>query len=183
MKTALVLVDIQNDYFPGGANALWRQEEAAGKARSVLELFRGRGLPVVHVRHVNVRAGATFFLPGTAGAEIHESVQPVGGEAVVVKNYPDSFLKTTLQETLEGLGAERLVVCGMMSHMCIDTTVRSAAARGYGVIVPHDACTTRDLSWDGEMLSAEAVHKAFMAGLNGAFAQMVGAGALEALQL
>ena len=84
MTTALILVDIQNDYFPGGANTLWRQEEAAGCARSVLELFRARALPVVHVRHVNARSGATFFLPDTPGAEIHESVRRVEGEKIIL---------------------------------------------------------------------------------------------------
>jgi nicotinamidase-related amidase len=176
MSTVLVLVDIQNDYFPGGANALWRQTEAAAAAQGVLSRFRAKSLPVVHVRHVNVRAGATFFLPGTPGADIHESVRPIAGEITVEKNFPDSFLRTTLQGHLQSLGAKRLVICGMMSHMCIDTTVRAAKALGYEVVVVHDACATRELVWQGETLPAESVHKAFMAGLSGSFAQMTDAG-------
>jgi nicotinamidase-related amidase len=181
MKTALILVDIQNDYFPGGANALWEQEAAAKKALDVLQLFRENSLPVVHIRHINTRAGATFFLPGTPGSEIHDSVRPAGGETVIIKNFPDSFLKTTLQEHLEGVGADRLVVCGMMSHMCIDTTVRSAAARGYAVILPHDACATRDLPWDGGTIPAGTVHNTFMAALRGTFATVVATNEVEAL--
>jgi nicotinamidase-related amidase len=173
MKTALILIDIQNDYFPGGANTLWKQPEAASRARETLELFRAENLPVLHVRHINVRPGATFFLPGTPGSEIHESVRPADGEAVVEKNFPDSFLKTDLQPRLESMNIERLVVCGSMSHMCIDTTVRSAAARGYKVIVPHDACATKDLLWDGETIPAETVQKTFMASLQGMFATVV----------
>ncbi len=173
MTTALILVDIQNDYFPGGANPLHRQEEAAERARSVLELFRARGLPVVHVRHVNTRAGAAFFLPDTPGAEIHASVRPVDGETVVTKNFPDSFLQTTLQAHLNNLGAKRLVVCGSMTHMCIDTTVRSAAGLGYSILVPHDACATRDLAWAGNTVPAETVHSAFMAALQGVFANVL----------
>lgn len=178
MKTALILVDIQNDYFPGGANTLREQEKAAANARTVLARFRIANNPVIHVRHVNTRPGATFFLPDTAGAEIHESVRPTAGESVITKNFPDSFLQTTLQETLEKLDTNQLVICGMMSHMCIDATVRSAKAKGYEITVPHDACTTRDLEWNGEILPAHAVHKAFMAALNGAFAQMTTAESL-----
>ena len=180
MTTALILVDIQNDYFPGGANPLHRQEEAAERARNVLDMFRARALPVVHVRHVNTRAGATFFLPDTPGAEIHESVRPVDGETVITKNFPDSFLKTSLQAHLDGLDAKRLVVCGSMTHMCIDTTVRSAAGLGYSLLVPHDACATRDLTWAGNAVPAGTVHSAFMAALQGVFANVLAVEELRA---
>ena len=93
---------------------------------------------------------------------------------MVEKHAPDSFLQTPLQAHLEALGAKRLVVCGMMSHMCIDTTVRSAKAREYETLLLHDACTTKDLSWDGAILPAESVHRAFMASLQGMFARVIG---------
>lgn len=179
MKTALLLIDIQNDYFPGGANELWRSAEAAAKAREALALFRKNAWPVVHVRHINTREGATFFLPDTPGSEINDAVRPAPGEEVVVKHYPDSFLQTTLRQRLEDLGVERIVVCGMMSHMCVDTTVRAAKAYGYDITLLHDACTTMALAWNGETLPADSVHKTFMASLQGAFARVIDTASLQ----
>lgn len=173
MKTALVIVDVQNDYFPGGSNELHNSTGAAANARRALEHFRAIAWPVVHVRHINTRPGATFFLPGTPGSEIHETVTPLDGEPVVIKHAPDSFLKTNLEELLAAAGAERLVVCGMMSHMCIDTTVRSAKAKGYEVVLLHDACATKALQWDGREIPADTAHAAFMSALSGAFAETI----------
>ncbi len=179
-NTALVLIDIQNDYFPGGKNELWEAEAAAARAAQALALFREKGLPVVHVRHESQRANATFFLPGTPGAQIHQSVRPLEGERVIVKHAPDGFLRTELNDTLAGLGVKRLVLCGMMSHMCVDTTVRAANALGYEALLLGDACTTKDLEWKGERIPAATVHAAFMAALHGAFATVIGAAELEA---
>lgn len=91
MKTALVLIDIQNDYFKGGANELVGQEAAAKNAAKILALFRRRNLPVFHVQYIATRAGATFFLPNTCGAQIYELVAPLPREPVIVKHAPDSF--------------------------------------------------------------------------------------------
>ena len=92
MKEALLLIDIQNDYFPNGLNPLSDSESAGKRAKSILENFRKRGLPVIHVKHISNRPDAKFFLPDTAGSEIHSDVSPVIGEKVIVKNYPNSFL-------------------------------------------------------------------------------------------
>lgn len=173
MDSALILIDIQNEYFKGGKRELHRPEHAAQNARKALELFRSKGMPVYHVRHNNAEPGSTSFLPGSAGAEIQESVRPIAGETIVVKNYPSSFLKTGLAEMLLEKGIRRLVVCGMMSHMCVDTTVRAAQDYGFSVTLLEDACTTHDLAWEGEIISAETVHKTFMTALNGVFAKVV----------
>jgi nicotinamidase-related amidase len=77
MKRALLLVDIQNDYFTGGAMQLVGMEAAAGKASTLLQFFRERSEPVYHVQHLSKRAGATFFLPVTQGAEIHPAFEPL----------------------------------------------------------------------------------------------------------
>src|SRR5687767_10231103 len=122
--TALLIIDIQNDYFPGGTMELEGADEAAAKAAAALARFRGQGLPVVHVRHLSVRPGATFFLPGTPGAEIHQSVRPQPGETVVEKNFPNSFRNTSLKTLLDESSIKNLVVAGMMTHMCVDATVR-----------------------------------------------------------
>jgi len=171
--TAQLITDLQNDYFPGGTMELEGADAAAGKAASVLKDFRSRNLPVVHIRHLSVRPGATFFIPGTKGAEIHESVKPLAGETVVEKNFPNSFRGTALQGELERLDVKNLVVAGMMTHMCVDATVRHAADAGYKITLLSDACATRQLSFGGEAVPARQVHAAFMAALNGLYAKVV----------
>lgn len=176
MKRALLLVDIQNDYFAGGAMPLVGMEAAAGKASMLLELFRNRSEPVFHVRHVSKRPGATFFLPGTEGAEIHPAVEPLPGEPVLTKVFPNSFRGTDLQDLLRKEGVGHLVICGAMSHMCIDATARAAFDLGFRCTVVEDACATRNLAFKGESVPAWAVHGAFMAALQGIYAEVVSAG-------
>ena len=173
MNSALILIDIQNEYFKGGKRELNRPEIASENAARALEFFRSRGLPVFHVQHNNAESGAASFLPGSFGAEIHESVKPRLGETVVIKHYPSAFLKTGLSGELLSKGIRHLVVCGMMSHMCVDTTVRAAQDYGFSVTLLEDACTTRDLAWGGEAIPAETVHNAFMAALDGMFAKVI----------
>lgn len=173
MNSAIVLVDIQNDYFRRGRNELYQPEKAAENAARVLSYYRRGGLPVFHVRHINEREGATFFLPDTEGAEIHPSVRPLTGEMVFVKHVPNSFYNTGLAEELIREQIGQITICGMMSHMCIDTTVRAARDFGFTTTVLHDACTTRDLVWDETVISAETVHKAYMASLQGTFATVI----------
>jgi nicotinamidase-related amidase len=171
--TALVVIDIQNDYFPGGAMELEGAEQAGSKASIALGKFRDKNLPVIHLRHLSVRPGATFFLPGTRGAEIHASVQPVAGETVIEKNFPNSFRNTSLEKALGELGVKNIVVAGMMTHMCVDASVRHAADLGYKVTLLGDACATRAQSYAGETVPARQVHAAFLAALNGFYAKVV----------
>jgi nicotinamidase-related amidase len=170
---ALVIIDIQNDYFPGGKMELEGADAAAGNAARALEQFRGKGLPIVHLRHLSVRPGSTFFIPGTVGAEIHDLVRPRSGEKVVEKNFPNSFRATDLDKVLKDAGAKELVVAGMMTHMCVDASVRQAADLGYKVTLLGDACATRAQSFGGESVPARQVHAAFLAALNGFYAKVI----------
>jgi nicotinamidase-related amidase len=180
---ALVIVDLQNDYFPGGAMELEGAQAACARAGEALAEFRRRGWSVVHVRHLSVRPGATFFLPGTPGAEIHAGVRPAPGEFVVEKNFPNGFRATDLQTRLDALDAKHLVVAGMMTHMCVDATVRQAADLGYRVTLLGDACATRAQSYGGESVPARQVHTAFLAALNGLYAKVLPAAeALKTLE-
>lgn len=172
MTTALVLVDLQNDYFPGGTMELVGAEAAVAQAALLLQTFRQRSAPVFHVQHIAKRAGATFFLPGTVGAEIHQAVRPNAGETVVVKHFPNSFRETTLLESLRSVGSEKLVFAGMMTHMCVDTTVRAAADLGFQCALAQDGCATRNLQFAGQQVGAEQVQLAYLAALNGAFASV-----------
>ena len=171
--TALLVIDIQNDYFPGGAMELEGADAAGAKAAAAVEKFRNNGNAVIHVRHLSVRPGSTFFLPGTRGAEIHELVAPRANETVVEKNFPNSFRATNLEQTLKRLGVKNLVVAGMMTHMCVDATVRQAADLGYKITLLGDACATRAQSYGGEQVPARQVHAAFLAALNGFYAKVV----------
>ena len=170
MKTALILIDIQNDYFPGGKMELVGMVNAATVARAVLDQFGKAASPIFHIQHISTRPTATFFLPNTIGAEIHESVKPLEGEQVIVKHYPNSFRETELHDLLKQQNIEQLVICGAMSHMCIDTTTRAAFDLGYKSIVISDACATKELLYNDLKVPAEHVHAAYMAGLNGMFA-------------
>ena len=172
MKTALLLVDIQNDYFPGGKMELAGSIEAGQKAAQVLALFRKMRLPIFHVQHLAVNPGATFFIPGTAGAEIYRCVAPQPAEHVIEKKFPNSFRNTVLLEKLREQKIERLAVAGMMTHMCIDTTVRAAFDLGFTNILLHDACATRDQVFEGRTVSAADVQASFMSALGAAFAQI-----------
>lgn len=173
MRHALLIVDIQNDYFPGGRMALVGSPEAGAQAARLVAAFRAEGLPVVQVRHVSTRPGATFFLPGTVGAEIHACVAPAAGEAVFTKHFPNSFRDTPLLDHLRANDIGRLTIAGMMTHMCIDTTVRAAFDLGFQCTLAHDACATRDLAFGGATIPAAQVHAAYLAGINGLFAKVL----------
>ena len=172
MNTALLIIDIQNDYFPGGAMELAGSVEAGAKAGKLIEAFRGKGLPVIHVQHISTRPGASFFVPDTKGVEIHASVAPQAGETIIQKNFPNSFRDTPLLQHLHDRDITRLVVAGMMTQMCIDSTVRAAADLGFACSLAHDACATRDLSFGGVTVPAASVQAAFLAALNGLFARV-----------
>ena len=173
MNQALLLIDLQNDYFPGGACELEGSDAALANAAQLLAAARQNGTPVIHIRHISPRPGAGFFLPGTRGVEIHQGVAPAAGEMVIDKHFPNSFRDTPLRETLAALGTGRLLVAGMMTHMCVDATVRAAFDLGLECRVAGDACATRALAYQDETIAARQVHAAFLAALNGVYAEVL----------
>ncbi|MBE0623681.1 MAG: cysteine hydrolase [Burkholderiales bacterium] len=180
MNPALIIIDIQNDYFPGGRMELEGSPEAGLQAAKLLEAFRARGLPLVHVQHISNRPGAGFFLPDTEGVNIHAEVAPRPGETVVQKNFPNSFRGTALLEHLRALGVDHLVIAGMMTHMCVDATTRAAFDLGFSCSLAHDACATRAIAFGEQRVPAAQVHAAFLAALNGLYAKVQSAAALAA---
>jgi nicotinamidase-related amidase len=172
MAPGLLVIDVQNDYFPGGRMEVPGSLAAAERTAEPLRAFRDAGRPVLHLQHVSVRPGATFFLPGTPGVEIHPTAAPRGGEPVLQKHFPNGFRETGLQDALRAAGVDRLVVCGMMTSMCVDATVRAAADLGFRVTVVHDACAAPDLEFGGETIPARAVHGAFIAALGDSYADV-----------
>jgi len=173
MQTALLIIDIQNDYFENGTMALVGAEEASLNAKEILYKFRSEKSPIIHVQHIATRPTATFFLPGTGGAEIQKNVTPDTGELLVVKHFPNSFKETNLLDYLKTNNITDLVICGMMTHMCIDATVRAAKDMGFNVTLVADACATRDLDFEGSTVPAKQVHNSFLAALKNTYATIV----------
>ncbi len=172
MAQALVVIDIQNEYFPGGAVPLPHAERAAAQAAAAIAAARSAGVEVIHIRHEEPDSDV-YFVPGSSGAQTNSAVAPVDGEAVVVKNHPNSFLDTDLAERLAALGAARVAFCGMMTSMCVDATVRAAADLGLAPVLIDDACTAPDLEHRGTSVPADAVHAAFCAALGDDIATVV----------
>ena len=165
MKTALLVIDLQNDYFPGGKFPLVRPLEAAKNAYMLLQCFREHSGNHVHIQHISLEPDATFFIKGDSGSDIHDSVAHFEGEPIVYKHEPNSFLNTNLLELLREWEIERVIVTGMMTHMCVDATARAAADFGFHVIIADDACATRDLTYGDTTIPADLVHKSFLVAL------------------
>lgn len=176
MKTALLLVDIQNDYFPNGKMELRNSIEASKYAGQLLHYFRSTDQPIFHIQHVAMKEDASFFLPNTEGVHIHESVRPLQQESVILKHFPNSFRETSLLQDLKDLQIEHVVVCGMMTHMCIDATVRAAFDFGFTCTVIHDACATKDLSFKNALIPAVYIHNGILAALTGVYADVMSTG-------
>lgn len=171
-KQALIIIDIQNDYFPGGKWTLDGADSAADNAARLLDAARSRGDLVVHVRHEFDSADAPFFTPGSDGAQIHSKVAPANDEAVVTKHQVNAFRDTNLKALLDQHGVQVLTIVGSMSHMCIDAATRAAADHGYQVAVAHDACATLPLVFAGMQVPAAQVQAASMAALAFAYARV-----------
>jgi len=181
MKKALLLIDIQNDYFEGGTMTLVHADRACENARLILNEFRRNGLPVVHIRHIATKPESTFFLPNTYGAEIHHQVTPATQEKVIIKHFPNSFRETELLSFLKENRITDLVICGMMTHMCVDATTRAAKDLGFDCLLIGDACATKDLEINGESVQASHVQVAFLAALNSTYSGVTNAGDYLAL--
>ena len=163
-KTALVVIDVQNDYFVGGRFPNWGAQGALKKTLVLRDWARAQGLPVYWVRHTGTPT-SLFFRPGTEGRELHPALGPLADETIVDKEDPNSFIGTGLEDSLRGKGIDTLVVAGMMSWMCIDTTVRSAKDRGFRNLLAHDACAAGWTKGPYGVVTPWSSHKAFMSAL------------------
>ena len=173
MKTALILIDIQNDYFDKGTMTLVGSEKASLNAKKILDKFRDENKNIIHIQHIAIRPDATFFLQDTVGAEIYDIVKPLENEKIITKNFPNSFRETRLLKYLNIKRITDVIICGMMTHLCIDATTRAANDYGFNCTLIGDACATKDLKFNGEILKAEYVHKSFLAALNGFYSRVI----------
>lgn len=172
MNEALLVIDVQNDYFPNGANELYKVQEAENKILDLISASRACDRPIIYIQHINP-PDDYFLLEGTHGAELSDRIKPQANDKIIIKRYPNSFFETELNDYLHTLGVDTLIVCGMMTHMCVDTTVRAASDYGYKVKLVSDACATMDLNLNGEIIPAETVQKVSLASLNEVFAEIV----------
>lgn len=173
MNTALLLIDIQNDYFPNGRMPLEKSVEACQKAQEALQAYRAKHLPIIHIQHVSTRPDAVHFLPCTKGVEFHHDVQPLKTETIIKKHYPNSFKDTNLLNHLIKHQINHLVIAGMMTHLCVDATVRAAYDLGFTCTVLHDACATKNLEFNSMVIPAQSVHSAFLAALHPLYANVI----------
>ncbi len=151
---ALLVIDVQDFYFPGGMSELVEPEKAAEKAALALRKARETGNPVIFIQHKSA-----------SGMEINERVVPSAGEKIFVKEEVNSFLGTGLKEYIGGLAIDTLVICGMQTQMCVEAAVRAAHDYGYRVIMLHDACATRNLKFGEREVAAADVHASTLATL------------------
>jgi nicotinamidase-related amidase len=153
-KSALLLIDIQDFYFPGGKSALVEPETAAGKAALILGKFRKENKLVIHIRHNS-----------EPGGKINDIVKPVAGEKIITKNDVNSFKGTDLLGFLKSNNVDTLVICGMQTHMCVEAATRAASDYGFKCILIHDACATKDLKFGDKIIKAADVHNSTLATL------------------
>ena len=180
-KSALLIIDVQNDYFPGGKMALHEPEQALAKITELLQFYRQQQWPVIHIQHEmydRPDRPASFFLPHTEGQQLHPAVLPAENETLLIKHFPSSFAGTGLLEVLQQQQVKQLVICGMMTHMCVDTTTRAAFDLGFDVQVAIDATATKALTFSGNTISADQVKTTVAAALHGTFAQVLNTAAI-----
>ncbi len=173
MKTALLIIDVQYEYFPGGNVELHESVNTSLRIQELLAVCRKKSLPIIHIQHIATKPEASAFAPNTHGVKIHENVTPIEGEKIILKHYPNSFRETELQEYLKQVGISTLIVVGMMTHNCVESTVRAAYDLGYECIVAGDCCTTKSLTLNEKEIPVEYVQNAFLAALHGRFSKVM----------
>ncbi len=146
-RSALLLIDIQDFYFPGGRSPLAEPEKAAQNASRLLVHFREEKLPVIHVRHNS-----------EPGGMIRNIVKPLPREMIFSKDAVNCFAGTALLDSLRSNRIDTLVICGMQTHMCVEAATRAASDYGFKCILIHDACATKDLKYGDRLIKAEDVH-------------------------
>lgn len=171
--TAFVLVEFQEDYFPGGRAPVPNSLDACQHANAALNHARAQSLPIIHVQQISTHPNAKYCLPCTKGSAIYSSLHPMKGEQIIKKHYPNAFKDTFLLNYLQKNRIKDLVICGMMTHLAIDATVRAARDFGFSCTVLSDACAAKDLSLNHHTIPAQDVHLAFLAALYPTYAKIM----------
>jgi nicotinamidase-related amidase len=173
MKSALLMLELQNDYFPNGRAPLEKSIEACAKAEMILHTCRNKKIPVIHAQHISTDPDATYFFPCTKGVDFYHTVQPMKSEIIIKKQYPNSFKDTNLLNQLHKNQINHLIICGMMTQAAIDATVRAAHDFGISCTVLQDACAAHQLEFNHTAINAQNVHYAFLAALQQGYASVI----------
>lgn len=166
-KTALLIIDVQEFYFPGGRMLLENPEIAGMNAGLLLDHFRKSEMLVYHVRH--------NFEPG---GNIHPYVKPMGDETIISKDQVNAFVDTELLEMMHRDSVEQVVICGMQTHMCVEAAVRAAHDYGFSCLLVSDACATRALQYEEHIIPAKNVHFSTLNSLQGTYARIIATDAI-----
>lgn len=172
MKQGLLIIDVQNDYFEQGKMPLNHPNQALKQIKRLENYFEANRLPILYIQHIKEAADAGFFKRGTVGARLHPDLNVNEDSLIIEKHFPNSFDKTDLEKALKTMAVEQLVIIGMMTHMCVDSTTRASKELGYEPIVIADATATKSLAFNGREISAIDVQGAFLSALKN-FAQVI----------
>lgn len=167
-QEALIIVDIQNDYFPDGKLPTFQPVQTAEACAQLIKKFRAEEKEVVFIKHIvdeAHRESHPFFIPGSHGAEIHDLVKPLPSEKIIVKHQVSAFVNTDLKEYLVSKGVKKLIVVGMMIHNCVNATVYSGVDEGFHCIVVEEAANTMDQKLHDKVIKAEQIKESFLTGI------------------
>ncbi len=172
MPPALILVDIQqglDDPWYGVRN----NPDAEQHASRLLQHWRGQQWPIVHIQHLSTNPESPLF-PGKPGVPHKPEVAPAANEPVMTKNVNSGFIGTDLEHWLRENGIEQVVIAGLTSNHCVETTTRMAGNLGFEAVLAHDACAAHDLTGpDGTHYSADMVHAVSLANIASEFAEVL----------
>ncbi|WBF44223.1 cysteine hydrolase family protein [Serratia rubidaea] len=175
-KTALIVIDIQNEYYAGkgfrGKMVIPDGRAVLENSKKLVDFAHKHRMPVYFVRHVGAKEGP-LFAAGSVYAEFHQELQPTAQDAVIEKATPSAFVGTDLDAQLKKQGVTTLLVAGLMTHMCVSSTARDAVPLGYSVLIAGDATATRDLDdGAGGVVDHRVLQRAALAGVADVFAEI-----------
>jgi len=169
----LIIIDAQNEYADGHLKTE-NVKSTRKEISTLLEKYRAAEAPLVHIVH-QTPEGAPVFTPNTDLAKEFAELTPKDGEKVIWKQQPGSFTGTDLEAYIKSAGRQKLVLTGYMAHVCVSTTARQAAERGYDVVLAEDAIGDRDIPG----VKAEDLVRVTLSELADAFGSVVKAGAIN----
>ncbi len=148
--TALLIIDMQVGNF-SESDPIYKGDELLAKVKSLITKARSGRIPIVYVQNNGGSGDPDEY--GTQGWEIHPSIAPIKGDVIVQKLTPDAFYETNLHHELEVKGIKKLVIAGLQTEYCIDTTCRRAYSFGYNITLVKDAHST----WDSHPFTAQQI--------------------------
>lgn len=167
---ALICIDLQKEYFTKGRPLrISSRKRVLKKVKMMLQYARARKIPVIHIKHVSKKPLDETFRKDSRFTEFMDEVKPLNEENIVVKSSPGAFYRTNLDQILNKLGIKKVVICGLTSFLCCDTTSREAQARGYKVFFVKDATAALEING----VSGKKIHEVVCAIQQWYFAEVI----------